>query len=72
MRKEEMVKALDLREKRQAAGISQEQMAEILNRDPKHLSKIENGKVALTMVLAAKAAREFGSLVVEVDGVGKC
>jgi len=71
MRKEEMVKALDLREKRQAAGISQEQMAEILNRDPKHLSKIENGKVALTMVLAAKAAREFGSLVVEVDGVGR-
>ena len=71
MRKEEMAKALDLREKRQAAGISQERMGELLDRDPKHLSKIENGKVALTMVLAAKLAKEFGSMVVEVDGIGR-
>ena len=70
MRKEEMVRALDLKAKRLAAGLSQERMAEILDRDPKHLNKIENGKVALTLVLAAKAAKEFGSLVVDVEGVG--
>lgn len=71
MRKEEMVRALDMKAKRLAAGLSQERMAEILDRDPKHLNKIENGKVALTLVLAAKAAKEFGSLVVDVEGVGK-
>lgn len=70
-RKTEMVRAVDLREKRKAAGLTADEFAEVLEvSDGKHVSAIEIGKCAITITKAAKAAYRLGAVVVEVEGVG--
>lgn len=71
-RKTEMARAIDLRERRKEAGISTEEMADILGcADSKHVSAIEIGKCAITITKAAKAAYRLGAITVEVEGVGR-
>lgn len=70
-RKTAMALALDLREKRMAAGLTSEQMADALDfRDAKHVLAIESRRRTLQMVPAARAAYRVGSVMVGVAGVG--
>ncbi|HHV62344.1 MAG TPA: helix-turn-helix transcriptional regulator [Firmicutes bacterium] len=71
-RKTEMARAIDLRERRKQAGISTEEMADILGcADSKHVSAIEIGKCAITITKAARAAYRLQAITVEIEGVGR-
>lgn len=71
-RKLEMARAVDLKDRRKASGLSSARLVELLGcADSKHLWAIESGRCAITMVKAARAACCLGSIAVEVDGVGR-
>jgi len=63
--------AVDLREKRQAKGLTMAQLSEFLECDPKHVSNLELGYCGLTIPKAARAAAVVGPITVEVEGVGR-
>lgn len=63
--------AVDLRTKRKAAGLTAEELSEILDCDPKHVIRIELGYCGFTIPKAAKAAKRLGPLTVDVEGVGR-
>lgn len=71
-RKRAMVRAVDLREKRRAAGYTAETFAEAIEvSDSKYVLSLEAGKRALTLENAGKAAYVLNTaLMVEIDGVG--
>ncbi|NSW84683.1 MAG: helix-turn-helix transcriptional regulator [Syntrophothermus sp.] len=63
--------AVDLRQKRQAKGLTMAQLSEFLECNPKHVSNLELGYCGLTIPKAAKAAAVVGPITVEVEGVGR-
>jgi transcriptional regulator with XRE-family HTH domain len=70
-RKSSIVKAVDLRERRQRADISTERMADLLEvSDMKHISAIELGKCSITTEKAVRAAYLLGGLTLELPGLG--
>ncbi len=72
IRKTPMVKALDLREKRRAAGYTADGLADILGvADGKYALGIESGAKAVTHANVVRAAYKFGWVTTEVEGVGR-
>jgi len=73
MRKTAMVRAVDLRAKRRAAGYSADAFAEILDvSDGKHVCAIETGRCAITIGHALRAAYHLQvPITVEMDGLGR-
>lgn len=70
-RKTEMARAVDLRQRRRALGISAEKLADMLGcADSKHVSAIETGRCAITITKAARAAYHLGAVTVDVEDVG--
>lgn len=70
MRKTPMATAVDLRERRQQAGMTLADMCtamDVLN-EP-HVSAIEGGSRAITMERGIRAAHRVGPITVEVDGL---
>lgn len=69
-RKREMAVAVDLRSRRQAEGLSAEQLADLLDvTDAKYVSALERGDAPITMVRAARAALALKRVTVLVDGL---
>ncbi|MGE5572989.1 MAG: hypothetical protein ACM3ZU_08235 [Bacteroidota bacterium] len=73
MRKTAMVRAVDLRPKRRAAGYSADAFAEILDvSDGKHVCAIETGRCAITIGNALRAAYCLQvPITVEMEGLGR-
>lgn len=73
MRKTAMVRAVDLRAKRRAAGYSADAFAEILDvSDGKHVCAIETGRCSITISHALRAAYQLQvPITVEMDGLGR-
>ncbi len=70
-RKTSIVRAIDLRDRRQRAGLTADRMADYLEvADGKHVSSIELGKCTLTMEKAVRAAYVLGGVTVELPGLG--
>ena len=70
-RKTSIVRAIDLRDRRQRAGLTADRMADYLEvADSKHVSSIELGKCTLTMEKAVRAAYVLGGVTVELPGLG--
>ncbi len=70
-RKTSIVRAVDLRDRRQRAGLTAARMADYLEvADSKHVSAIELGKCTLTMEKAVRAAYALGGVTVELPGLG--
>lgn len=69
-RKREMAVAVDLRSRRQAEGLSAEQLADLLDvADAKYVSALERGDAPITMVRAVRAALALKRVTVLVDGL---
>lgn len=70
-RKTSIVRAVDLRDRRQRAGLTTERMADYLElADCKQVSAIELGKCTLTSERAVRAAYVLGGITVELPGLG--
>lgn len=70
-RKTSIVRAIDLRDRRQRAGLTTNRMAVYLDvADSKHVSAIELGKCTITMERAVRAAYAVGGVTVELPGLG--
>ena len=70
-RKNPMVRALDLRNRRRMEGLSTMDMAEVMAiANPKQLSAIEIGTCAITLERAVLAAYRLGGIIVELVGTG--
>ena len=70
-RKNPMVRALDLRNRRRREGLSTMDMAEVMAiANPKQLSAIEIGTCAITLERAILAAYRLGGVIVELVGTG--
>lgn len=62
--------AIDLKELRKRAGLTAERMAEIMECEPGHYSKIERRRTSLVLTKAVRAAAVVGPLTVLIPGVG--
>lgn len=70
-RKNPMVRATDLRDRRRREGLSTEDMADLMAiANPKQVSAIEIGVCAITMEKAILAAYRLGGIIVELVGTG--
>jgi transcriptional regulator with XRE-family HTH domain len=70
-RKNPMVRAVDLRDRRRREGISTDDMAELMDTaNPKQISAIEIGACAITLEKAILAAYRLGGIIVELVGTG--
>lgn len=70
-RKTSIVRAVDLRDRRQRAGLTADRLAVYLElADGKHVSAIELGKCTITMERAIRAAYVLGGITVELPGLG--
>jgi len=63
------VKAVDLKPKRKQAGMTQEELASRIGFARETISRVENGKDPMPMLMAVRCAREFGSITVESGGL---
>lgn len=63
------VKAVDLRPKRKQAGMTQEELASRIGFVRETISRVENGKDPMPMLMAVRCAQEFGSITVESGGL---
>lgn len=62
---------MDLRQQRRARGDSAETVADVLGyADAKHVLAIESGRRAAQLPAIARAAYRYGSMAVDVRGVG--
>ncbi len=68
-RRSSIVRAVDLRDRRQRLGLSTDRMADYLEvADCKHVSAIEIGRASITMEKAIRSAYVLGAVTVELPG----
>lgn len=71
-RRSSIVRAVDLRDRRQRLGLSTDRMADYLEvADCKHVSAIEIGRASITMEKAIRSAYVLGAVTVELPGLGR-
>ncbi|MFY9133600.1 MAG: hypothetical protein WAO51_00185, partial [Bacillota bacterium] len=71
-RRSSIVRAVDLRDRRQRLGLSTDRMADYLEvADCKHVSAIEIGRASITMEKAIHSAYVLGAVTVELPGLGR-
>lgn len=71
-RSSSIVRAVDLRDRRQRLGLSSDRMADYLEvADCKHVSAIEIGRCGITMEKAVRSAYVLGAVTVELPGLGR-
>jgi transcriptional regulator with XRE-family HTH domain len=71
-RRSSIVRAVDLRDRRQRLGLTADRMADYLEvADCKHVSAIEIGRCGITMEKAIRSAYVLGAVTVELPGLGR-
>jgi transcriptional regulator with XRE-family HTH domain len=71
-RRSSIVRAVDLRDRRQRLGLTTNRMADYLEvADCKHVSAIEIGRASITMEKAIRSAYVLGAVTVELPGLGR-
>ena len=71
-RSSSIVRAVDLRDRRQRLGLTADRMADYLEvADCKYVSAIEIGRCGITMEKAVRSAYVLGAVTVELPGLGR-
>jgi transcriptional regulator with XRE-family HTH domain len=71
-RRSSIVRAVDLRDRRQRLGLTTNRMADYLEvADCKYVSAIEIGRAGITMEKAVRSAYVLGAVTVELPGLGR-